>query len=416
VLSEILQNELERALLRRGLRTRQWAVEWEDSAFEFQLSQGFTPELGVGPLKRVIDRSLLSPLAITLVEHQAPQGDQFLFVRSDGSRIMVEFIDPSGEAVSEQPIPVGDEESEVLRDVTSLRRLMLHPSGSEQEVRALHQAYKVLSARIEAEDWRSRKENALQRLEDPDFWSSETRFAVLGTVEYLERIQTGLQTARSLTQRFFSSGTKGKSAHSPHLISRLSLQLYLLQEACDSLEQSVPKDAFLKIEAVVKPRREAGVLLDFAERLCRMYLQWAGKRHMRVKLLQDERQISARRFLLVGSGFGAYSILAAENGIHVFEVPEKEKGYTHYWVQVGVITCRTPLHCGTRACRSRPSGDSWTSGSQSAGSFEITANHPHPWSGIPFPNGAAEGWTRFSTRTSTCSAERCAADETHTSL
>ena len=86
VMREILKNELERALQRRGLRTRQWAVEWEDSALEFLLSQGFSPQLGARPLKRAIDRYLLSPLAITLVNHQAPQGDQFLFVRSDGNR------------------------------------------------------------------------------------------------------------------------------------------------------------------------------------------------------------------------------------------------------------------------------------------------------------------------------------------
>ena len=32
---------------------------------------------------------LSAPLAITLVNHQAPQGDQFLFVRSDGNRVLV---------------------------------------------------------------------------------------------------------------------------------------------------------------------------------------------------------------------------------------------------------------------------------------------------------------------------------------
>jgi ATP-dependent Clp protease ATP-binding subunit ClpC len=335
---EILQNELERVLQRRGLRSRQWAVEWEDSALEFLLSQGFSPQLGARPLKRAIDRYLLSPLAMTLVNHQAPQGDQFLFVRSDGNRILVEFIDPDYPADQEaaiQPAPDGGEEATGPQEAASLRRLILQPAGSEQEVQALRQAYDELSSRTQCEGWRRRKEEALQRLEDPDFWSSEGRFSVLGTVEYIERIKTGVETARSLMQRLGSSGDT--SVRSPHLVSRLSLQLYLLQEACASLERSIPKDAFLKIEAAAKSGREAGVMLDFAERLCRMYLQWAGRRHMRFKLLRDERQNTARHFLLSVSGFGAYSILAPENGLHVFEVPESEGTFKRYSVPVRVI-------------------------------------------------------------------------------
>src|SRR2546422_10033230 len=46
------------------------------------------------PLQRAIERYVLSPLALTIVDRQAPEGDQFLFVRSDGSRIEVEFVDP----------------------------------------------------------------------------------------------------------------------------------------------------------------------------------------------------------------------------------------------------------------------------------------------------------------------------------
>ena len=291
VMRKILQNELELAWQRRGLRTRQWAVEWEDSALEFLLTQGFRPELGARPLKRAIDRYLLSPLAITLVNHQAPQGDQFLFVRSDGNRILVEFVDPDYPPESEAAVvsaPSLGEEGTVPQEASSLRRLILQPLGSDQEVRVLTQVYEELSGRVRGEDWLRRKEEALERLEDPDFWSSAERFSILGTVEYMERIKTGLETARSLLQRLGGSGSR--PAHSPHLLSRLSLQLYLLSEACASLEQSTPKDAFLKIEAIPKSARDASLQLEFAERLCRMYLLWAGKRHMRVKSLQDERQ------------------------------------------------------------------------------------------------------------------------------
>ena len=59
---EILAGELEAVLARRGLRSRQWAVEFDDSALEFLLAEGFTPDLGARPLKRAVERHFLTPL------------------------------------------------------------------------------------------------------------------------------------------------------------------------------------------------------------------------------------------------------------------------------------------------------------------------------------------------------------------
>ena len=75
----LLDKELADAMARRGLRGRPWAIEIDDSAYEFIIEQGFSPELG-RPLKRAIDRHLLSPLAAAIVGKAVPAGEQFLFV------------------------------------------------------------------------------------------------------------------------------------------------------------------------------------------------------------------------------------------------------------------------------------------------------------------------------------------------
>ena len=85
-------------LERRGLKDREWAVEWEASAQEFLLEKGFSPEMGARPLKRAIDQYVIAPLAATIVERRFPEGDQFVFVRSDGRAIQAEFVDPDGDA------------------------------------------------------------------------------------------------------------------------------------------------------------------------------------------------------------------------------------------------------------------------------------------------------------------------------
>ena len=46
LMREILKKELNRVLERRGLKYREWAVEWEASAQDFLLEKGFSPEMG----------------------------------------------------------------------------------------------------------------------------------------------------------------------------------------------------------------------------------------------------------------------------------------------------------------------------------------------------------------------------------
>ena len=85
-------------LERRGLKDRAWAVEWEASALEFLLERGFSPEMGARPLKRAIEQYVIAPLAATIVERRFPEGDQFVFFRSDGRAIQAEFVDPDSDA------------------------------------------------------------------------------------------------------------------------------------------------------------------------------------------------------------------------------------------------------------------------------------------------------------------------------
>ena len=115
LMREILKKELGRVLERRGLKYRDWAVEWEASAQEFLLEKGFSAEMGARPLKRAIDQYLIAPLAATIVERRFPEGDQFVFVRSDGRAIQAEFVDPDGDAPRESGIARGGRRGQAAR-------------------------------------------------------------------------------------------------------------------------------------------------------------------------------------------------------------------------------------------------------------------------------------------------------------
>ncbi|HEX8146384.1 MAG TPA: AAA family ATPase [Pyrinomonadaceae bacterium] len=332
VMRDLLRKELNDVLTRRGLRTRQWAVEWDESAVEFLLEKGFTADLGARPLKRAVERYLLSPLALTIVNHQFPEGDQFLFVRSspDAQSLDVQFVDPDAPAQVEAAAEEVDElsfDEEAARELR-LESVALDPRGTPEELRFLQGQYDEVAARVEDETWRERKEGALREMQSADFWSAPERFSVLGAVEYMDRIEAGLGTAGSLLARLRGD----RKRLPPDLVARLAQQLYLLDSACRGMAEGEARDAFLLVTALREPGADRARSDDFARTLARMYRRWAERRRMRLELIEEHDGASSNgggaeeyRALFAVSGYAAFRILRHEAGLHVFETPQDEK-------------------------------------------------------------------------------------------
>ncbi|MGH9803256.1 MAG: AAA family ATPase, partial [Blastocatellia bacterium] len=335
VMRDLLKKELREVIDRRGLRNRDWAVEWDESALEFLLDKGFTPDLGARPLKRAIERYLLSPLAMSIVNHQLPDGDQFLFVRSDGKEIQVEFIDPNP---PEQAQAETDRQVTELETECELEQLALDAKGIPAEVEFLKEAFQQLVDEIESEDWQAKKNSALMQTSSKGFWNLPSRFSVLGLVEYMDRIEVGLRSGDSMLRRILGSEPEKRKLFSADLIKRLAQQIYLLEIACDDLADNRPRDAFLQIESA----RDAGLDPtendEFARRLVGMYEQWAAKRKMKLEVIEqttgNDRQ--AMRWLATVSGYGSFSLLLPEAGFHILETPRKEGNFHRFKARVRV--------------------------------------------------------------------------------
>jgi len=336
---EILRKELTEAFHRRGLRNRTWAVEWDEGAIEFLLTRGFTAHLGARPLKRAIERHLLAPLATTIVNHQYPEGDQFLFVRAEGDRLVVEFVDPDAPEPAPAEAAAPTETHGPSGELPSLERITLEARGTAGEIGVLQAAFERLNETVWAPSWQDAKQKCLDRTREPEFWASGERFAVLGHFEYLDRIQAGLKSAGSLLERL--TGRRGQQPRD--LVQRLAQQLYLLDRACNGVLAQEPRDAFLLVEAW----SDAGVASDvanaFARRITDMYRAWASERRMQCHVLEgsDGDETRPYRFLASVTGYAAYSILALEEGLHVMEFPEDEgRGYRRAAARVRV--CAQP--------------------------------------------------------------------------
>ena len=196
VMREILKKELRNVLQRRGFRNREWAVEWEESALEFLLDKGFTPDMGARPLRRAIEQHLLAPIAMTIVEHRFPEGDQFLFVRSDGAAIQVEFVDPDAEPACTAGA------GRAARGACLCRPWCWPRRGRDGERQFLEQ--RLCGSRAPASTatrGSSASSSGCKQMSRTGFWNSDERFEVLAHIELADRIESGARGARSLSGR-----------------------------------------------------------------------------------------------------------------------------------------------------------------------------------------------------------------------
>jgi ATP-dependent Clp protease ATP-binding subunit ClpC len=317
----ILRRELADVFLRRGLRSREWAVEWDPSAIEFLLEEGFTPDMGARPLKRAIERHLLAPLASTIVSHRVPRGDQFLYITCRDDALAVEFVDPDA-----QPPDAASADAGARDGSLSLRSIALSPRGSAAEIAFLGSVYDGLQSEVAGDAWREQRQTALDLTELPEFWSSPDRFEILSQVEYQGRIEAGLRRTGSTVARLRRQAGRGAPAQ---LTGSLAHGLYLLEHAVTDVREGRPHDAFVLVEGD-----------GFADDVGRMYRAWARNRRMQVTVL-DERAASGdepARLLLAVGGYGCHSILAAEDGVHLFEQPATAgRGFDRSRARVSVL-------------------------------------------------------------------------------
>jgi ATP-dependent Clp protease ATP-binding subunit ClpC len=319
LMRDILLKELRLVLERRGLKNRDWAVEWEDSAMEFLLDKGFSPEMGARPLRRAIDQHLLAPLAATLVEHRYPAGDQFLFVRSGGESIEVEFVDPDRDEPDGVRVPGAT--SDLPAAVPGgLAAMILSPAGNDAEKAALASVLTATQAQLASPSWRQAKDSLLAETADAGFWSRPDRFAVFSRLSLIDRVDEAARTAERLFARL---GASSKSGHaSRDMIARLALQLHLVGEGIADVEQSAPVDALLKVERALDAGGDAAGAHDWVGRIIQMYRGWAKLRHMQLHEFKGPSPGDAT--ILQIAGFGAFRRLADEAGLHILEGDERD--------------------------------------------------------------------------------------------
>lgn len=321
----LLELELERVLSRRGLKDRPWAVEWEDSAIDLLLTQGLTADLGARPLRRAVEQHALTPIAREMLAHDDPQADQFLFVRGEGGKIVVDFVDPDAteQAVAEQqlvPIPeLGDSSDSSPRLL--IPYIAMRGSGRLEEVDALAEQVDKLESLVESAKWSEARAKAMESMGVAGFWDDPQRLPVLARAELRDRIDHGTETARSLLDRLSGDAETSRDSYPPALIQRLAQQIYLLDHAVEVLDEDLPQDAYLRIQPVQRDRESQEEQVVWSSRLKKMIVDWADKRNMQ---LEELTHTPDGEWIVAVTGFASWRFLHPLGGLHELENPEAQ--------------------------------------------------------------------------------------------
>ncbi len=317
LMRSILKKELAALLDRRGLKDRAWAIEWESSALEFLLEKGFSPEMGARPLKRAIDQYLVAPLAAIIVEKRFPEGEQFLFVRSDGNGIQAEFVDPDADTANVD-LNAGSEPP----SKSELASVILAPKGTREEFLRLQADYDHVVHALRSPEWTALKDQLYDAMTTPDFWSRPDRFGTLARFALMDRVKLASETANTLKGRLTRSAQSPRG-YSAELSGRLALQLHLVKDGIKDAFDNSPIELALSVEPVFDGAAEHAQTLAWCRRLMAMYRAWADKRRMQ---LNDVSARDNEPPTVVIGGFGAWRTLAPEAGLHVFERSEGAVG------------------------------------------------------------------------------------------
>jgi ATP-dependent Clp protease ATP-binding subunit ClpC len=329
----ILKKELAALLERRGLKDRAWAIEWESSALEFLLGKGFSPEMGARPLKRAIDQYLVAPLAAIIVEKRFPEGEQFLFVRSDGERIEVEFVDPDADVAPAGDMPAAAAPPAEPAALSALAAAILAPKGTRAEFHGLEAEYEAIERTLVSPEWEELREKLTDEMASADFWSRPDRFGTLARFALMDRVKAATESANALRGRV-ARYSRSPRRYSAELSGRFALQLHLIREGIKDALDDAPVELALVVEPVFDGAGDRQATLAWCRRLTSMYRAWAAKRRMHVAEAPGANRDAP---VLIVSGFGAYRILSPEGGLHVFEPFEGAAGRVTARVRLAVV-------------------------------------------------------------------------------
>ena len=320
----VARREVDRVIAREGITRQQLVIDVTDAALDLALERGYEPRYGARALKREVQRSLVMPLALTLMERNVERGSLVRLDARDGE-LTVRVIDTAASrAAKKELVPVRSESGKAITAASLVKRVGELDGRVDQLMKALGQG-----------DLKKRFESLSQQRFEPDFWK-EPRRAVSIEAE-LDRVAMCLQRGSALREDVSSISAALSAKPDRPAIADLARRLAELEHRVHQVRRELVqlglgglRDAML----VIRPVGAGGSAAR--DRLYRLYAAWAADRGHDVDLIAEPLDGDESLVCLVHGPF-AFGYLQLEAGMHRFVGSHQEAAPSVAEVRVAAL-------------------------------------------------------------------------------
>ncbi|MFO0728713.1 MAG: AAA family ATPase [Myxococcota bacterium] len=304
----VARQELTRILDREGISGRNLVVEVDDAALDLVIDAGYQSRFGARALKREIQRMIVLPLAVTLMEQRTEPGQVLRVVDREG-RVAVRVVDTA-----------------LTRETRRAKEPVKAKDGRKLSPKELQDALedsgaRLAGLRVDAQETQRRAE--LLRLQlvrsEPAFWQKpEEASAVLEEMERIGLVLERLDRLGAQQTSLLDEAAELKKLDRPRdRLADAVRRLEELEAALDSawvelvaMGKDADRDAVVLIDPVGGARAKAA-----RDLLVSTYRAWVeSRRHSWVWLYEPTHDDEPAAMLVRGRY--AYGYLELETGLH----------------------------------------------------------------------------------------------------
>jgi ATP-dependent Clp protease ATP-binding subunit ClpC len=309
----IARQEMHAVLARDGIASRGLAIDVEDEAIDFVIAKGVDARFGARALKREVQRRIVVPIAMTLMENAVVPGAVLRVGIKDG-RVRVQVIDT--DSSRDAAAAAREERESAQRQGVTRAELLERAAGLEKRIDEI--ASLVLEKDIDAA-----RDALLAERQAPGFWNDGAR---------VERVQSELDRIVTTAERLERLRVRLADLRTPltHPGAR-PLQLDLLSAHFQTVAEAVD-DAWREL-VVMRWQSNAGAIVEVKplgplgaivrRRLVDTYAAWADSRTMGLEWVVEPCEDGEPAVIAV-KGPWAFGYLRGEAGLHRLRLAAKE--------------------------------------------------------------------------------------------
>jgi ATP-dependent Clp protease ATP-binding subunit ClpA len=307
----VARQEMARVLMREGISGRNLVVDVDDEAIDLVIEQGIDTRFGARALKREIQRRLVLPLAMTLMEREvSPASILKVTVKEGELRVRVLETEKSLEHRKELE-PIRTPEGKTLGRADIAEQIRLAAERTEAVALGVGEG-QLGQERDRLSDVRNR----------PSFWKN---------VEEADRVQSDLDRVSATLDRLArlreqigeAQAALGKAA-SRGKLEEVAHRVRALEEATSEAERELLRMGWEgSWDALVEVRPVGAAGRDARDMLVEVYTSWAQWKRHGVDWLREPREDDEPAMFAV-KGLYAFGMLRGEGGLHRLRMPPPE--------------------------------------------------------------------------------------------